>query len=431
MPINFFPLLFKKSNPKQISMKNASAFFVLVYLLIARLAICGENDKIELVVSSPLGSELEDARYHNPLDAWAKMFDIAQKTIDICAFYMLHYPDPRSKGQIVEQLYARIESAANRGVKVRILLDYPVYASAEDKTAYQETPKRLSHLKNVEVHFVTIGADSEDPENEDESGMMHAKYFVVDSLYSYVGSQNWGYSALADNRELGLKIESRIVAEGLLTIFQTDWENSFAIDEPQKYINTSENLTRPKTIYFESLPASVDTTMRPEINWIYSVESSPAQLDNPAFPNTEETILRLIESADSLIEIEVNTYNDPKLGEALKRAAGRGVMVRFIIDGYFYHKAKWLFRALNRNKNIEVRPADIREAGPNPDRGTVHSKVLIVDVKRVFIGSATYSTSQLYNNRNVGVALESETIAKSCHSIFMRDWTSRYVHKVK
>ncbi len=426
-------------------MKKQSLVIICAVLWISSCyltLIAGKNiQKVKLIETAPQGSLLDLDEVENALEILPDLFKSAQKTIDIAAFYMLHYKG-YSKGTVVEQLYDGIKRASKRGVEVRILLDYRTFAENEGYL-YKQTPQNLAQLPNIKVKLIDLRQFS-----YYDDGSMHAKYLVIDSTTSFIGSHNWSYGALTDNREVALLVESPIIAKDLLAIFQTDWEHGFSLEKwanhgkmtVENLEETSRNETpRTKNIPDPLLPTNADTTLRPDINWMYVVESSPAELDNPEIPNTEEVILKLIDDADSLIELEVNTFSLKNylhdgpgytvVDEALRAVAKRGVKVRLLVDGWYFNMAENTFTWLNSFENVEVRSIDIREAGPNSEYGTVHSKMLIIDAEKVFIGSSTYSQGQILECRNVGIALESTRIGKQCHALFIRDWNSRYARK--
>lgn len=377
-----------------------------------------------LVVTNPYGC-FEDVNIQGPTKVWGELFEMARKTIDISAFYMLHY-EHSSAGKAVEELYDKLESAAERGVKVRIILDYPVYRDGDE--SYRFTPSRLAQVKNIELRSVYISFESDDDAQSDD-GIMHAKYFVVDSTFLYVGSHNWSYASMFENREIGILLKSEALSRMVLSAFERDWQSGFSIGESPKSIVVDGEFYFVSG--FDGVKDVSDTSLNSYFSWIYPVETAPLGLNDTNIADIEPVLIWLVENACSLVEIEVNTFNSKRLADALVSAAKRGVKIKIIIDGYYYSRAKAFFRKLNATENIEVKPADIRNAGRNPERGSIHSKLMIVDRKRVYIGSSTFSSVQFHRCRNLGLAFESEMLSQRCHEFFMLGWNSSCVFKVK
>ena len=410
---------------------------IIPFLLIISLITSDSNANIELIETAPEGSGLNIKEITDALTLWPQLFENSTQTIDIGAFYMLEY-SARSKGRIVNKIYDKIANASKNGVKVRIILDYLTMAESEGD-GYKSCPRKLDKLPNVEVRLMDIRGIS-----YYSDASMHSKYFVIDSTISVVGGHNWSYAAFTDNRELSIAVESRKIALTTLEIFQTDWDISIPLSEYEDYIeeipSNHEELSeiiqpRPETKWKDDLPLNVETSLN-GAEWVYVVESSPSNLDNPNIPNTEEVILKFIESAEKSIEIEVNTFTTknylydgpdyPNIEKALVEAGERGVQIRILIDAWFYNMIKSYFTRLNSYDNIEVRSIDIRSTGTNYQRGTVHSKLLVVDSELVLIGSSTYSQGQIIESRNVGLALKSKHIGNQAHNLFNTDWNSKY-----
>jgi phosphatidylserine/phosphatidylglycerophosphate/cardiolipin synthase-like enzyme len=100
-------------------------------------------------------------------------------------------------------------SAAQRGVKVQVILPVPSGSSSDSNSSGIATIKQ----GGVEVR-------------EDARLYMHAKIFVVDGKKAFVGSENISTQSLDQNRELGLLISDNNVLNTLQQTFQSDWNNS-------------------------------------------------------------------------------------------------------------------------------------------------------------------------------------------------------------
>jgi len=133
-----------------------------------------------------------------------KLFDGAEKTIDIIMFSAGYYPEhPEGINRV---LYNSLIRAAERGVRVRIILDASSWnPNNTRKNAMVARFFRKSGL--VEVYF--------DPPDV----TTHTKAMVVDSTLSVVGSTNWSYYALAHNNETAVLIECKSLGLELERLF--------------------------------------------------------------------------------------------------------------------------------------------------------------------------------------------------------------------
>lgn len=110
-------------------------------------------------------------------------------------------------------------------------------------------------------------------------------------------------------------------------------------------------------------------------------------------PPHERAILADIDTATERIDLAVFEYNLSSIAEALARAARRGVTVRLALDREGLENpvmAKWA--------GI-VEEAGISIAWEESD-AFLHSKIIIVDERLVWVGSANYTINDTYRNNN-------------------------------
>lgn len=133
------------------------------------------------------------------------------------------------------------------------------------------------------------------------------------------------------------------------------------------------------------------------MQWIDSV-SLPSQNDpilfySPQFrQDVRKTFLEAIRQADHSIRLIIFSMRDPAVISALNQKANEGKEVAVVYDS----KA-----AANLDKQLSPK---IRKVKRNP-KGIVHQKILVVDKKIVFAGSANMTTPSLryYGNLVVGL----------------------------
>jgi phosphatidylserine/phosphatidylglycerophosphate/cardiolipin synthase-like enzyme len=373
---------------------------------------------LEVLETAPLESGLDLREVRNALDVLLVLFDSAHSSIDIAQMYMLYYP-PVSRGAALFSLYDALKAAAQRGVKVRILLDSTIL---EDNPAptYSRMRDSLSRFPGIEVRACDLR-----PFSRYSECMMHAKYIVIDGSIAVIGSHNWSYSAFADNRELSLLVRNSGIARTLDRVFATDWlvahRDSIAPHSPAPTV----------------MPAGLTL-----------VVTAPTRLRDSTLLSTADALRMVFARARTSLDIEVNSlttrvdFGGAKrfalLDSLLRDAASRRVRVRLLVDRWAYECEPGLFRNLNRVDGIEVRVIDISELGPNPQTGTVHAKLVIADGSRALLGSATFSQRQLLECRNVGLLIEPSTqipfetnrqikqVVAQLQSVFEKDWRSPY-----
>nr|WP_244284612.1 phospholipase D-like domain-containing protein [Leptospira barantonii] len=107
--------------------------------------------------------------------------------------------------------------------------------------------------------------------------------------------------------------------------------------------------------------------------------------------NVREKVLRLIEDAKLSIDLWVYSFEDPEILDALIRANRRGVVIRIVADPEKEYPNEFvnlgMFRRWERS-------------------GLQHSKILMVDRKKVFLGSGNFTWYGLENDLNGYVSFE-------------------------
>ena len=97
-------------------------------------------------------------------------------------------------------------NAARNGVTVNIVMTYQSAA----KTAFVQ-------LKNAGVHLHLFHG---------QKFYIHAKMVMADENKVFLGSQNFSYTSLNKNRELGIFLSDPIIINSLYKTFSTDWNNA-------------------------------------------------------------------------------------------------------------------------------------------------------------------------------------------------------------
>src|SRR5690606_25076051 len=135
----------------------------LLSFLLAVQALAAPLPTLELVESVPLETEavLDDPEIRQTLEIWLELVQGARKSIDLEFFYLRHEP-----GKALQPVVDALEAAAQRGVRVRVLVD-----SKFVKT-YPELVERWSQTQGFAVRPINMAKLA--------GGVQHAKMMVVD-----------------------------------------------------------------------------------------------------------------------------------------------------------------------------------------------------------------------------------------------------------
>lgn len=130
----------------------------------------------------------------------------AKKSINLSVFEIRYYPEyPQSPSNL---LIEGLVLAVKRGVNVEVCLE-------QSKDYNQDNA-----LDNLKVAYkLTNGGVKVYLDNPKKT--LHAKFLVIDRHLVLLGSTNWAYRSLNDNREANLMVDSRKIAEELLGYFET------------------------------------------------------------------------------------------------------------------------------------------------------------------------------------------------------------------
>ncbi len=120
-------------------------------------------------------------------------------------------------GGYVPHVYlAELVRASERGVTVRLLLD----GHFLDDSASGDNADTVRFLED-EHGSLPISARL-----RSGSSVLHAKGMVVDGRVTLVGSMNWNSNSVLQNRELGVLVEDRTIAEFFRGSFEQDWSDA-------------------------------------------------------------------------------------------------------------------------------------------------------------------------------------------------------------
>ena len=134
-----------------------------------------------------------------------KVIEEAKESINFAVFEIRYYPEyPQSPSNL---LIDGLVLAAKRGVNVEVCLEQSKGYNPENT------------LDNLKVAYkLTAGGVKVYLDNPKKT--LHAKFLVVDRRLVLLGSTNWAYYSLDKNWETNLLVDSRKIAEELLSYFE-------------------------------------------------------------------------------------------------------------------------------------------------------------------------------------------------------------------
>jgi putative cardiolipin synthase len=344
----------------------------------------------------------------------------------------------------------RLIEAASRGVRVRLLMDdaltEPIDAgllSLNDHInievrVFNPFPRRRSRMISFIANFNILNR------------RMHNKSFTIDNQVTIVGGRN-----LADEY-YQTSVKSEFLDEDLAAIGPVVDDVSAAFDD---YWNTKEAI--PVSVFDKYVPhQGIDETIEAGQRHLERHRESPVirGLSEHLVRDLVDGVLPWVSAAAELVldhPDKVRGLVRRQIGDVTERlikmvsAAGREVIV---VSPYFVPQREGVdfFAALVR-KGVRVviltnslastnhssvhavyaryrKPllrhgVELYELRPIEDGGTfgdaeqtrltLHSKVAIVDRKRVFVGSFNLDPRSLYINTELGIVVESNSIAEA------------------
>lgn len=252
-----------------------------------------------------------------------------------------------------------LESAAQRGVDVRVLLEPHPFGGGD-----VSAQKLIEELNAAGVH-----AQPSDPAYY----YTHAKLMLVDGATAYILTSNLSKSGLGGtasgaNREYGvIDTDPGDVAE-IGSILQADWNH------------TTPALTQARLL-------------------VSPVNSRPG-------------LLTLIGSATATIQIEDEEFYDQPSEDALVAAAKRGIRVEVVLPAGTTGESADIARLTGGGVHVRLLTA------PYP-----HAKLVIVDRRVAFVGSQNFSSTSLDQNREVGIVLADPAALATVTQVFGQDWS--------
>ena len=252
----------------------------------------------------------------------------------------------------------------------------------------------------------------------------HAKYVVIDHKAVLVTSENFKGSGIPPagvrgNRGWGVVCEDPDLAAYFENIFISD-------------------IRMKNAVPFQGKPGSSE----PSAPVPYSVEFPAqrflgAEVTPVISPDTSYFILDLIDTAQESIDIEQAYITNesavllnPYLAAAIN-ASRRGVHVRVLLDSYWYNTEDEkdndeMVATINRIAATERLPLEAKCAEIDLNNvEKIHNKGVIVDNRSVLVSSINWNSNSPNFNRETGLIIVHDGIARYFEAVFEDDWNPR------
>ena len=343
---------------------------------------------IELVESTPLELKADDPLTRNTALVWKQLFSEAENSIDIGCFYI----SPGGETDSFAPIWQELKTASQRGVQLRILVD------KHFSSKYPAPLEEIASWKNTELRL-----------SDYSPSVMHAKYTIIDKKKAFVGSQNFDYRALDHIFELGYLVSEKRLVQNIQDIFEMDWQN-------------------------KELSSSKSTSS----NHPYSIVAAPPNRLPGNVTHDLPHILRLIDQAQSRIEIQLLSYSNfghskehwYVLDEALIGAQKRGVEVHLLVSDWSIKgkKGKSIKNLAAHGINLRYASIPKHSSGPIPYARTIHSKFMVVDRKHCWLGTSNWSKDYFTQSRNIGILIKQKRDCLKLSAHFNRLYRSEWTH---
>lgn len=382
-------------------------------------------------------------RYGQPaFTSRVALTELAEKSLD--AQYYIWEPD--ATGRILAE---RLVRAADRGVKVRVLLD-DINLKGRD-----EAVASMDAHPNIEIRLFNPFANRGIPalgfliDFNRVNHRMHNKLMVIDNAAAIVGGRNIGnhYFNVAEDanfRDLDIAAGGPVVRE-ISSVFDHFWNGEWSVpisvlmDRPYTEVDMHATFAKLREqIGLDDYPYPLDqdvASLKSELTNLFDdfiwapgriIWDDPASIRKEGMTNrmTERLFERvgLLES-ELLIESAYLVPRDHAV-ETLKHLVGRGVRIRILTNslasndvlaahaGYAKRRDKVVGAGV---KLYELRPypgQSNKDIIAGSSKAALHTKAIVFDRKDVFIGSLNLDPRSLDINTEVGLYVESAELAQ-------------------
>lgn len=375
------------------------------------------------------------------LGARLRLIETAEDTLDLQYFLL----KPDYAGAIVA---ASLISAADRGVRIRFLLDDVFTTASDDELAvlnahpnidvriYNPSPRPGAKFLGFVSDFNRVNR------------RMHNKSFTADGAWSIVGGRNIAdeYFEINQNEEFAdfdLVVTGTAVAE-IAKTFDLFWNDGWAVPlealrDPPSVDQIAavqeelfEDIGPARDFYERAISDPFFDTLGREPGTLYFgkvdvVTDVPQKLKAPVRGGTRilaEDLLGRIKNASQSVIILTPYFVPEDYGTRLfSELAERGVSVQIVTNsiastnhvythaGYRRHRSPLVLSGVQLNEVRADPPAGLRDEIVG-EKLVLHSKMVIIDEEKVFAGSLNFDPRSIKLNSELGVYVHNPSFAK-------------------
>lgn len=409
----------------------------------------------EIVASSRrLQSQGAGLDYIVPLETGNQALGARLRVIEATAItldlqYFLMKPDLSSA-----VVFEEVMRAADRGVRVRLLLD-DIFTTVKDEDLFV-----LDSHPNLSVRVFNPAARpgpkwaSMIGDFERMNRRMHNKAFIADNSLAIIGGRNLAdeYFAVDPSTEfadLEIMVSGPSV-KGMSAAFDDFWNDTWSVpvrelrktpsDEAlqDRREEISDQARKGRVIYERAVNDELFDEFAKGRGAIWSgdahfVSERPIKLRTPVkdgdFKLAEKVYRSILEAKQSVLVVTPYFVPENYGAKIFSDLARRGVDVRIITNsvgstnhvythaGYRRHRPGLLDAGVALN---EVRPDALDVIDPDGETAGVnivmHTKLVIIDTKRLFIGSMNFDPRSMKLNSEGGLFVDSAPLARDAVS---------------
>jgi putative cardiolipin synthase len=388
------------------------------------------------------------------------LIDSARHSIDVQ--YYLWYGD--DAGRILAK---RLLDAADRGVKVRMLVDdlNTLFSDAGSITMRDRTVALMDAHPNLELRLFNpwsnreiagrVGEGLSDMQRVNQR--MHNKAIIVDNRATIIGGRNIGdeYMGLHaafnfhDLDVLGIGPVARQASAVFDAYWNSEWvmpvsalkiqvspdEQAEALAKLVERVSNAQSLTR-----FPIQPQSWSDELM-ALHGTLHIGTSQVYSDLPVAGTIEHVMLEQIHLMLGVAQSElliVNAYIIPtdRGITALRKLNSRGVEIKVLTNSLASHDVpavnshykQWRKPILKSGAQLYEMRHDaaiqplVSDTPPTQAKFMgLHSKAMVVDREHVYIGSMNYDPRSAMINSEMGVFIESQGLAEALAQLIERD----------
>jgi len=388
------------------------------------------------------------------------LIDAAEKTLDL-QYYSIHYDSS------TEELLQRLKQAAQRGVRVRMLVDD--FNAAGDNAEVL----RMDEVPGVEVRLFNpvAGPRQWQPgrlvtalfDFQRIQQRMHNKAFIADNVLAVTGGRNLGndYFGQGDKSnflDLDVLVAGDIVRQ-ISGTFDAYWNNELAypastllsrderrrIDDKRSRRQAEEahsEQTRPPAlapiarVVPQAVPGAAGIASEIEqgtlqMTWAPAtyVADKPTKISGDEPDDEEETVVEglttLIQRAQAdLLIVSPYFVPGPDMMKAFESVRQRGVRVRVLTNslasndaplahvGYARYRKALLDIGVELYELKAIGDTDRRILGSTPQsRSSLHAKTLVMDGRLLVVGTMNLDLRSALQNTEAGIVIRSRALS--------------------